>query len=898
MEGQPYGTANLSALGGVSITSQTAGDMLYVVGSNFVNAQPDTIGLVTKTGAQTISGVKTFTARIALNAQNEIRFYDSDSSNYVAIKAGATIASDITWILPNADGTNGQAIVTNGTGTLSFATIGPAGTPPSNWSGVALLAGRSGGQVLQGGTSNSENLTLESTAGGTKGTVIVAANSPLLLQNRNEIRFQGNTGVNNNYVAFKAPNSISSSVTWTLPATDGTSGQTIVTNGSGTLSWGSSGVTDHGALTGLSDDDHSIYPLLAGRSGGQTLIGGSGSGENLVLGSTSHATKGAVQVQAGTVLELRGSASLQGTVRLFEQSGNGTNYTGMQAAASIASTHTYTLPDALPSASGGPYYLTATSGGVMSWATAIGGTSGTVTVQEVDGSPSLIADTVQFQQSDGFVVSNPVASTARVRLSAVPVSVLATGSANQALKMNSAGTSAEWGVLAVGGGGTGQSSYATGDLLYASTSSALGKLAIGSSRQQLSVVSGLPSWVEAEATEVESWQLEYSSATEILLRTMGDDRIRIGIDGIVYSSGVSVAASNASLGANTLYYVYAYDNSGTLTLEISTTAPSTHRPGAYAYKNAAPSRRYVGKLRTNASSQFTSDGVWSANLRHYATRDLVNDCRLSLSSTLPVSVSDVTAATSVYLHPYVGNRIALWNSNASAWEDLFIDSAQSVAVPSTTNTPFDIFAYSSGGKVLLETTNWTNDTTRATGLTTQNGVLVKSGDVTRRYLGTGRTTGVSGQCEDSATKRFLWNYYHQRPRRMAKVESTANWAYSTNSYRPLNNSTANRVEFVLGFPEVAVHAEVRATNSNDTNGTSARYVGIGVDSTTASTFDVATRAQNGSGSNGDYLTSTAALTTYPVVGYHFLQALEFGAASGTTTWIGASESGIFAWYLG
>jgi hypothetical protein len=42
---------------------------------------------------------------------------------------------------------------------------------------------------------------------------------------------------------------------------------------------------DHGTLTGLADDDHVQYALLAGRAGGQTLIGGSGSSDNLVLGS-------------------------------------------------------------------------------------------------------------------------------------------------------------------------------------------------------------------------------------------------------------------------------------------------------------------------------------------------------------------------------------------------------------------------------------------------------------------------------------------------------------------------------------------------------------------------------------------------------------------------------------
>lgn len=50
---------------------------------------------------------------------------------------------------------------------------------------------------------------------------------------------------------------------------------------------GGGGVTDHGALTGLADDDHTQYALLAGRSGGQTLIGGTGTTDDLLLQTTS-----------------------------------------------------------------------------------------------------------------------------------------------------------------------------------------------------------------------------------------------------------------------------------------------------------------------------------------------------------------------------------------------------------------------------------------------------------------------------------------------------------------------------------------------------------------------------------------------------------------------------------
>jgi hypothetical protein len=61
---------------------------------------------------------------IRLPNQNEVRFGDADNSNYVSLKAGATVASNLSFTLPTADGTNGQAIVTNGSGALSFATAG------------------------------------------------------------------------------------------------------------------------------------------------------------------------------------------------------------------------------------------------------------------------------------------------------------------------------------------------------------------------------------------------------------------------------------------------------------------------------------------------------------------------------------------------------------------------------------------------------------------------------------------------------------------------------------------------------------------------------------------------------------------------------------------------------
>mgnify|MGYP001562062626 CR=1 FL=1 len=55
----------------------------------------------------------------------------------------------------------------------------------------------------------------------------------------------------------------------------------------------------HDKWAGLTDDDHAQYALLAGRAGGQLEIGGTAASEDLKLQSTSHATRGDVEVGQG-----------------------------------------------------------------------------------------------------------------------------------------------------------------------------------------------------------------------------------------------------------------------------------------------------------------------------------------------------------------------------------------------------------------------------------------------------------------------------------------------------------------------------------------------------------------------------------------------------------------------
>jgi hypothetical protein len=78
--------------------------------------------------------VSTSTVNLIIDNQKEIRFRETtaNGTNYVALKAPASVSADLTFTLPATDGTNGQALITNGSGVLSFTTIS-AGT---SWQSV------------------------------------------------------------------------------------------------------------------------------------------------------------------------------------------------------------------------------------------------------------------------------------------------------------------------------------------------------------------------------------------------------------------------------------------------------------------------------------------------------------------------------------------------------------------------------------------------------------------------------------------------------------------------------------------------------------------------------------------------------------------------------------------
>lgn len=92
----------------------TSGKLLQ----NSTGATLDDAGSPSFTGTVTVAGTSASAADIRLGEDTD------NGTNYIALKAPATVASNLTFVLPAVDGLLGQALVTDGAGNLSFGSAG------------------------------------------------------------------------------------------------------------------------------------------------------------------------------------------------------------------------------------------------------------------------------------------------------------------------------------------------------------------------------------------------------------------------------------------------------------------------------------------------------------------------------------------------------------------------------------------------------------------------------------------------------------------------------------------------------------------------------------------------------------------------------------------------------
>lgn len=362
-------------------------------------------------------------------------------------------------------------------------------------------------------------------------------------------------------------------------------------------------------------------------------------------------------------------------------------------------------------------------------------------------------------------------------------------------------------------------------------------------------------------------------------------------------------------------------STGTIIIAGSVTGLTSLTTGAAYYVSTAgaitsttpgSNARKIGQADTTTSLVLSADppitgnaglGTGSASVETFLRGDLawavasaqVCQGRLTLTSGTAVTTGDVTGATSIYFTPYTGNRCATYNG--TNWTlNTFTEITLALGTL-VTATNYDVFLTDS--TLVLSATAWTSDTARATNITLQNGVYVKSGTTTQRYLGTFRTTSTTAT-EDSAAKRFVWNMYNRVPRSLKVVEATASWTYTTATWRQARATTTNQIDLVQGVAEQALTVQAIGGAANP-NGNIFFNVGIQQDGTT--TPDAAGTQQTSNNTSGADQRQITVTNVYQVaVGRHYFVWLEASTAgTGTTTWYGtnatvggnSTNSGIF-----
>ena len=250
--------------------------------------------------------------------------------------------------------------------------------------------------------------------------------------------------------------------------------------------------------------------------------------------------------------------------------------------------------------------------------------------------------------------------------------------------------------------------------------------------------------------------------------------------------------------------------------------------------------------------------------------------RLTLTSATPVTSANVTAATTLYYALYGGDQITLYDGS-TRWVQMAFTQLSITLVGLTAAKPYDVFVDYTAGTPALEVVVWTNDSTRATALTTQNGVYVQTADTDSLYVGTIYIDAGGGAVTDSLLLRHVWNYYNRVPRAMSVLEGTDSWTAAT-SWGLANGAAGNILGFVVGVAEVPLQASAFETCASSAAGNGI-YVAVGLDSTTVPSV-LGVRPFVEAPINNYKLFMTASLETVPAAGRHYVSWLDKG---GTTT---------------
>ena len=281
------GTSNYSmAIGGNHATA--GGDRATAVGAytNAAYTQSTTLGSFTYAG-----GINSMALGYGAQALSDNTIQLGNSSITNVNTSGTITAGKVTY--PNTDGTNGQLLATNGSGSLTWVTPLAAGT--GTVTAVTAGTGLTGGTISSTGTINADTTVLQ-----TVNNLFPLADS----------RYLKKSAVINTYLPLTG-GTLTGALTGTTinttgtikvgaityPNTDGASGQVLTTNGNGTASWANTNGIPYTGATGpvnLGNYNLTVNGLTVGQgSGFSTLLGANVQSDGIYsLAIGSNATTG------------------------------------------------------------------------------------------------------------------------------------------------------------------------------------------------------------------------------------------------------------------------------------------------------------------------------------------------------------------------------------------------------------------------------------------------------------------------------------------------------------------------------------------------------------------------------------------------------------------------------
>lgn len=277
----------------------------------------------------------------------------------------------------------------------------------------------------------------------------------------------------------------------------------------------------------------------------------------------------------------------------------------------------------------------------------------------------------------------------------------------------------------------------------------------------------------------------------------------------------------------------------------------------------------------------TINGASAALITNSADQGIAQ-CRLTLVSGNPTGLS--ASSNTIYLDPYHGNRIALYDTTRQIWVMYNLTAEIGLLLSGLTpGQDYSLYVYPNSGAIAFDTpAAWTNSATPDS-QALQDGIIVKASDHSRRYVGMFKAlTSSTTRCD--ATEAFLANAQMRERFALNATDFTSSWyRYSTGVAAADYNTTdgSGRSTFVQAVPGLVSATAYQAYNVG--SGDPAVF-GIAMDSTTAFNFCGYMYANFGTAGGSVGANSTIAVSGAwnGTIGDHYIQKLEQDPGGGMT----------------